>query len=340
MLALRAKSSGSTVHLAASVRKNTCQEKHLLALHEVNLRPNTSTKEVVNREESYLTSSASNSLYLDQLRGSNRVLLKVVPVLLRYRGCSFSTFAFLDDGSEWSMLLPAAAKTLETKRIPEDLPLRTVQQDIQVLHGQKVSFHLSLVANPKVSYRIDDAFTTSRLSLAQHTYPLENLQKKYKHLRGLPIPALKEVEPLLLLGSDHAHLITPAEPIRLGLLPEDRPLLRFLLHDLKVESPRVFERQVLPFGTTCSPCCATFALQLHMASSNQSDDTLRSSVEYCFYVDNCQQSVCLPEVANQLVDRLRSHLSLAGFKLRQWACIEPSVLAHLPQEAQSQSLDL
>lgn len=72
------------------------------------------------------------------------------------------------------------------------------------------------------------------------------------------------------------------------LLPEDHPLLRFLLRDLKVdEPPKVFEWQVLPFGTTCSPCCATFALQLHMASSNQSDNTLRLSVENCFYIDNC-----------------------------------------------------
>lgn len=72
------------------------------------------------------------------------------------------------------------------------------------------------------------------------------------------------------------------------LLPEDHPRLRFLLRGLKVdEPPKVFEWQVPPFGTTCSPCCATFALQLHMASSNQSDDNLRSSVENCFYVDNC-----------------------------------------------------
>lgn len=49
------------------------------------------------------------------------------------------------------------------------------------------------------------------------------------------------------------------------LLPEDRPLLRFLWRDLKVdEPPKVFEWQVLPFGTTCSPCCATYALQRHV----------------------------------------------------------------------------
>lgn len=41
------------------------------------------------------------------------------------------------------------------------------------------------------------------------------------------------------------------------LLPEDRPLLRYLLCDLQRDSqPSVYEWQVLPFGTTCSPCCA------------------------------------------------------------------------------------
>lgn len=39
------------------------------------------------------------------------------------------------------------------------------------------------------------------------------------------------------------------------LLPEDRPLLRFLWRDLKMdEAPKIFEWQVLPFGTTSSPC--------------------------------------------------------------------------------------
>ena len=546
-----------------------CQGKHLLALHEINLRPERSNKEPARKEESCLTSSASDSLYLDRHGASNRVLLKVVPVLLHYEGRSFSTFALLDDGSERSMLLPAAAKALGMKGAPEDLPLRTVRQDIQVLHGHKVSFHVSPPANPKVSYKIDDAFTANRLSLAQHTYPIEQLQKKYKHLRGLPLPALKDARPSLLLGSDQSHLITPVEPVRLGppggpaavhtrlgwtlqgpvrsmgrpadavqclftsfppqmdelyrhverlwqmdavphrperevtrskqdqqavasldaktvrtevdgvrryatpllrhaampllqapkesvmallrsterrllkyperaaiyrtemeklieagavqevtreepsgecwfiphhlvshngkhrlvfncshqhlgqalnqyllpgptlgaslvgvllrfrehpiavsgdikgmfhqvrLLPDDRPLLRFLWRDLKVdEPPRVFEWKVLPFGTTCSPCCATYALQRHVTDHSQPEDIVRFSVDHCFYVDNCLQSVRTPEEAKQLVDRLRDILSLAGFDLRQWACNEPSVLNHLPTEARSQSLDL
>lgn len=546
-----------------------CQGKHLLALHEINVRPKKSNEEAARKEESCLTNSASDSLYLDRPEASNRVMLKVVPVLLHHEGRTINTFALLDDGSERSMLLPAAAKSLGIKGTPEDLPLRTVRQDIQVLHGRNISFHVSPATNPKVSYKIDGAFTASRLSLAQHTYPIEQLQKKHKHLRGLPIPALKDAKPSLLIGSDQSHLITPIEPVRLGspggpaavhtrlgwtlqgpvrsmgrpvnsvqclftslppqmdelyrhverlwqmdviphrpekevtrskqdqqavalldtkttrievdgvrryatpllrhaampplqapkesvmallrsterrllkdperakiyqaeiqklieagavrevtpdktpeecwyiphhlvahngknrlvfncshqylgqtlnqyllpgptlgasllgvllrfrerpiavsgdikgmfhqvrLLPQDRSLLRFLWRDLKVDKPpRVFEWQVLPFGTTCSPCCATYALQCHVAAHCPPEDPLRFSVDRCFYVDNCLQSVSTPKEAKQLVDHLRDLLSSAGFELRQWACNEPSVLNHLPQEARSQSLDL
>ncbi|KAI3374373.1 hypothetical protein L3Q82_006201 [Scortum barcoo] len=48
------------------------------------------------------------------------------------------------------MLLPAATKALGIKGIQEDLPLRTVRQDIQVFHGHKVSFHVSPAGNPKM----------------------------------------------------------------------------------------------------------------------------------------------------------------------------------------------
>ncbi|KAK0139447.1 hypothetical protein N1851_023835 [Merluccius polli] len=125
------------------------------------------------------------------------------------------------------------------------------------------------------------------------------------------------------------------------LLPDDRPLLRLLWRDLKAdEPPRVFEWQVLPFGTTCSPCCATYALQRHVIDYSKPSDNLRFSVENCFYVDNCLQSVSTTGEAKLLVDGLRDLLASAGFQLRQWACKDPSVLSHLPQDARSESLDL
>ncbi|KAJ7994016.1 hypothetical protein DPEC_G00261580 [Dallia pectoralis] len=124
------------------------------------------------------------------------------------------------------------------------------------------------------------------------------------------------------------------------LLPEDRPLLRFLWRQEKEEPPDVFEWQVLPFGTTCSPCCATFALQRHVAENSEPGEDVRVSVERCFYVDNCLQSLPSPAEARQLVDKLRNILKSGGFELRQWASNDQSVVSHLPKEARSDSLEL
>lgn len=42
------------------------------------------------------------------------------------------------------------------------------------------------------------------------------------------------------------------------LLSEDKPLLRFLWHNMqREETPQVYEKQVLPIGTTCSDMSST-----------------------------------------------------------------------------------
>ena len=125
------------------------------------------------------------------------------------------------------------------------------------------------------------------------------------------------------------------------LLPEDRPLLRFLWRELKTEEPpSVYTWQILPFGTTCSPCCATFALQKHVFDHSQPDEDVRVSIERSFYVDNCLQSLSSVNGARHLVNKLTSLLATGGFELRQWASNTPDVISHLPREARSESREL
>lgn len=108
---------------------------------------------------------------------------------------------------------------------PEDLALRTIRHDIKILHGSMVSFRISPAEKPQHSFLITGAFTAEQLGLALHSYPMDKLQKKYKHLVGLPIQSFEQVQPLLLIGADHPHLITPIKPVRLGPL-EDLQLSR------------------------------------------------------------------------------------------------------------------
>lgn len=125
------------------------------------------------------------------------------------------------------------------------------------------------------------------------------------------------------------------------LLPEDKPLLRFVWRDLKRDMHRdIYEWQVLPFGMTCSPCCATFGLQQHFIDHSIPDEDVRFSVERCFYVDNCLQSIPSAKEARQLLDKLQALLSSGGFEIRQWTSNVQSVVSHLPQEALSDNTEL
>ncbi|KAK3542977.1 hypothetical protein QTP70_008513 [Hemibagrus guttatus] len=176
---------------------NICQGTHLRPLHEVYVNPS-HKEDSANIEKSCLTNSSHDRFFLDKPSVGGRVMLKVVPVNLHYEDRTLDTFALLDDGSERTILLSTAVKALGIQGVPEELPLRTVRDDIQTC------------------YKINHAFTAERLNLSRQSYPVEQLQQKYRHLRGLPIHTLADVQPSLLIGSDQPHLITPTEPVRWG----------------------------------------------------------------------------------------------------------------------------
>lgn len=102
----------------------------------------------------------------------------------------------------------------------------------------------------------------------------------------------------------------------------------------------MYEWQVLPFGTTCSPCCATFALQNHVTDHSQSEEDVYAVIHNSFYVDNCLQSLTCPAAAKAHVDKLQFLLADGGFELRQWANNNPNVVKHLPPELRSSSCEL
>ncbi|KAJ8369137.1 hypothetical protein SKAU_G00091650 [Synaphobranchus kaupii] len=131
-------------------------------------------------------------------------------------GRSLEAYAVLDDGSERTILLHAAAQELGLRGQPEDLALRTVRQDVQILHGAAVSFMVSPASQPKKVFCISGAFTAEPLGLAEHTHPAKALQQRYHHLAGLPLQQFEKVHPVLLIGSDCPHLITPIAPVRFG----------------------------------------------------------------------------------------------------------------------------
>lgn len=64
------------------------------------------------------------------------------------------------------------------------------------------------------------------------------------------------------------------------------------------------------------------------------------SVERCFYVDNCLQSLPSSEEARALVHKLRALLISARFNLHHWASNRAEVISHLPTVARSSTTEL
>nr|XP_055033861.1 uncharacterized protein LOC129422150 [Misgurnus anguillicaudatus] len=128
---------------------------------------------------------------------------------------------------------------------------------------------------------------------------------------------------------------------QIRLLPEDRPLLRFLWRNMQRSNPPdIYEWQVLPFGTVCSPCCATYALQRHVHDHQEGYEDILNSILQSFYVDNCLESFPNVQAAKSQLDRMRSLLMSGGFEIRQWASNQPDVVRHLPCEARAESSEL
>lgn len=199
----------------------TCNRRHLLVLHDINDKAQEKTEkgewrfQMVPSKTSVLNLT-EEILYIDRPPEGLKVLLKVCKVILRNGTRALETFAILDDGSERNILLHPAAQQLGLQGEPEYLPIRTIRHESQVLQGAMVSFTIASAAEPHRVFQIKGAFTAKQLGLAEHTQPVETLQERYRHLKDLPLLPFKGACPALLIGSDHPHLITPVEPVRLG----------------------------------------------------------------------------------------------------------------------------
>jgi len=76
-------------------------------------------------ENTRLVNNTNEVLNLDRILGCSQVLLKVTKAILWNGEHALETFAILDDGSECTILLQAAAQKLKLHGRPKDLALRT-----------------------------------------------------------------------------------------------------------------------------------------------------------------------------------------------------------------------
>lgn len=126
-------------------------------------------------------------------------------------------------------------------------------------------------------------------------------------------------------------ILRPSTFHEMRLLLDDQPLLHFLWRNIEKEhSPHIYEKQVLPFGTKCSQCCAVDPLQWYVRDHIAGIEDVMQSILCAFYLDSCVQSFYTQKQAKEFINKLQSFLASGGNGNRK---ATKHTLTHLPTEA-------
>ena len=181
-----------------------CDKLHLTVLHDLVEQPGYGV---------YYSSFDPNLsvFYGDRNPWLPDVSMKIVPVTLYANGHQLETHCLLDDAANFSLMLNEATEALGLKGESIEMPIATAREKCTPCKGVVVSLDIAPTHDQDSRITISNVFSSSMLRLSEHSVPARDLQRRWPHLRGLPLPEFKKARPLLLIGSDHPDLIVPIE---------------------------------------------------------------------------------------------------------------------------------
>ncbi|XP_062704459.1 uncharacterized protein LOC134286801 [Aedes albopictus] len=196
-----------------------CQQRHHQLLHSSAQKQRPSGKEGQNTTKQSDNSGGG----LNAHRATKKsTLFRIVPVKLSWKGKSVQTYAFLDDGSDMTLVEQSIAERLGIDD-GEPIPLCltwTSNVTRQEPKSQRIRLEISGEGKNEL-FSLHDARTVSSLNLPKQTLNYGDLARKYTYLRGLPVTSYEAAVPGILIGSNNASL-TATLSLREGQL--DDPL--------------------------------------------------------------------------------------------------------------------
>ncbi|XP_055622227.1 uncharacterized protein LOC129765816 [Toxorhynchites rutilus septentrionalis] len=173
-----------------------CEYRHHRLLYSVK-----STCEIKQTKKS--TPMGTASLHCDE---NGSTLFRLIPVTLHGKNVQVSTYAFLDDGSELTLVDKDLAKKLNANGELQPLCMQwtsgvtRAEPDSQILQ-------LRISGRGKAKeFALKDVHTVSSLKLPTQTMVYSELQERFQHLQGLAIEDYQRVTPQLLIGLDNTRL--------------------------------------------------------------------------------------------------------------------------------------
>ena len=214
-------------HTSKECGVNGCEIKHHSLLHndqrhskddstKSNATPNRDTKYTdpnKKNPEKVINSGRNNTHHLD-----NGELFRVVPVELYVNDRKVSTYAYLDEGSSFTLMERNVADKLGISGTPETICLLWTnnvhrQEESEVVNLKIAGVTSESSKRPSVKYELENFHVVQDLNLPEQSLPLDTFRQRYEHLRNIPIVGYENITPTLLIGIKHARLAVPLETV-------------------------------------------------------------------------------------------------------------------------------
>ncbi|XP_062538818.1 uncharacterized protein LOC134207116 [Armigeres subalbatus] len=155
------------------------------------------------------TTVAVSTSHLGQRQSPDGSLFRMLPVTLFGPNGKAEIFAFIDEGSQLTLLEEDVASKLGISGPREPLQLLWTGN---VTRSESKSQRLLVdISGSRINqqFKLVDARTVGKLMLPKQSLNYRGLAARYPHLRGLLINDYKEVAPKLLIGLDNLKLTIP-----------------------------------------------------------------------------------------------------------------------------------
>ncbi|XP_062703954.1 uncharacterized protein LOC134286358 [Aedes albopictus] len=176
-------------------KHNSLLHKSLVAPGEVTGSPGSPNPAKANEERSINTHRVETGLEL----------FRYIPVTLFGPTKQVECYAFLDDGSELTLLDEQIAKDLDLIGGAKPLCLKWTGGTHRFEEKSRcVDIGISGSAGRR--FELSGVRTVEALELPYQSLNVEVLQEKYKHLRSIPVESYNRVQPRILIGVKHANV--------------------------------------------------------------------------------------------------------------------------------------
>ncbi|XP_062538743.1 uncharacterized protein LOC134207018 [Armigeres subalbatus] len=140
---------------------------------------------------------------------ASSTLFRIIPVTVHGSKGSIDTFAFLDEGSDLTLVESDLVTSLGVKGNTLPLCLRWTGNTSRVEKGsQQISIEIAGIGQQK-RHKLLNARTVNNLGLPAQSFQIEEAAQLHKHLKGIPITSYQNAVPKILIGVDNLRLALP-----------------------------------------------------------------------------------------------------------------------------------